>query len=68
MPNDVKVEITAIIIEYFAIAVSITFPRNRLVLHVSNLLKVVQLVDSELKKLFPKIFNNVLSRIRFIRY
>ena len=67
MPNDVKVEITAIIIEYFAIAVSITFPRNRLVLHVSNLLKVVQLVDSELKKLFPKIFNNVLSRIRFIR-
>ena len=68
MPNDVKVEITAIIIEYFAIAVSITFPRNRLVLHVSNLLKVVQLVDSELKKLFPKIFNNVLCRIRFIRY
>ena len=68
MPNDVKVEITAIIIEYFTIAVSITFPRNRLVLHVSNLLKVVQLVDSELKKLFPKIFNNVLSRIRFIRY
>ena len=68
MPNDVKVELTAIIIKYFAIEVSITFPRNRLVLHVSNLLKVVQLVDSELKKLFPKIFSNVHCRIRFIRY